>query len=139
VTADGGGLATALRSIEGDEQIARFYAGIVGIAPDVAILERMVNGQPGVAAQPDGVVTVFAFDVEGKHIWTARNPRSSGPGRQADTRTRTAGSAASYPMPGGDTRSDTEIRIYHAGNASWPHQATVPPSQTDMLCALRTY
>jgi hypothetical protein len=32
--------------VEGGEQIARFYPGIVGIAPNVAILERMVNSQP---------------------------------------------------------------------------------------------
>ena len=54
-----------------------FYAGIVGVALNVTILERMVNGQPGLVAQLDGVVTVFAFDIAGdriKHIWAVLNP-----------------------------------------------------------------
>jgi RNA polymerase sigma factor (sigma-70 family) len=80
VTADGGGRATAaLRPIEGIEQIARYLADIVGrAASNLTILERTVNGQPGLVAQQDGVtVTVFAFDVAGdriKHIWAVRNP-----------------------------------------------------------------
>jgi RNA polymerase sigma factor (sigma-70 family) len=53
VTADGGGLVTACRRpVEGAEQVARFYTGIVGLAPDVTVLERMVDGQPSLAAQP---------------------------------------------------------------------------------------
>ena len=83
VTADGGGLVTAaLRPVEGAEQIARFYAGIVGIALNVTIVERMVNGQPGLVARLDGVVTVFAFDIAGgrvKHIWAVRNPEKLRP------------------------------------------------------------
>ena len=83
VTADGGGLVTAaLRPVEGAEQIARFYAGIAGRALDVTILERMVNGQPGLVAQLDGVVTVFAFDIADdriKHIWAVRNPEKLRP------------------------------------------------------------
>jgi len=78
-TGDGGGLATAvLRPIEGAEQIARFYAGRAGAVPGVAILERTVNGQPGLVAQQDGVtVAVLAFDVAGDrihHIWAVLNP-----------------------------------------------------------------
>ncbi len=78
--ADGGGLVSAaLRPIEGAEQIARHYVDIAGRTPDnVTILERTVNGQPGLVAQQDGVtVTVFAFDLAGdriKHIWAVRNP-----------------------------------------------------------------
>jgi RNA polymerase sigma factor (sigma-70 family) len=77
---DGGGLATAaLQPIEGAEQIARYYVDIAGRTPGTAtILERTVNGQPGLVAQQDGVtVTVFAFDLAGdriKHIWAVRNP-----------------------------------------------------------------
>ena len=82
-TADGGGLVTAaLRPVVGAEQIARFYAGIVGRALNVTILERMVNGQPGLVAQLDGVVTVFAFDIAGdriKRIWAVRNPEKLRP------------------------------------------------------------
>jgi hypothetical protein len=44
----------------------------------VTLLERTVNGQPGLVAQQDGVtVAVMAFDVAGdriKHIWTVLNP-----------------------------------------------------------------
>jgi len=78
--ADGGGLVSAaLRPIEGGEQVARYIVDLAGRAPgNVTILERMVNGQPGLVAQQDGVtVTVFAFDVAGgriKHIWAIRNP-----------------------------------------------------------------
>jgi RNA polymerase sigma-70 factor (ECF subfamily) len=80
VTADGGGLVSAaLRPIEGGEQIAHYLADLAGRTPsNVTILERTVNGQPGLVAQQDGVtVTVFAFDVAGdriKHIWAVRNP-----------------------------------------------------------------
>ena len=83
VTADGGGLVTAaLRPVQGAEQVARFYAGIVGLALDVTVLERMVNGQPGLVAQLDGVMTVFAFGIAGdriKHIWAIRNPEKLRP------------------------------------------------------------
>lgn len=76
-TGDGGGLVRAvLRPVEGAEQIARFYAGR---APgNVMILERTVNGQPGLVAQQDGVtVTVMAFEVAGDqitNIWAVLNP-----------------------------------------------------------------
>lgn len=77
--ADGGGLARAhLEPIAGSEQIARTYVDVLGFAPKLAILERTVNGQPGLVAQLDGVtVTVYAFDiVEGRisRIWAVRNP-----------------------------------------------------------------
>ena len=80
LTADGGGLVSAaLRPIEGGEQVARYLADLAGRAPgNVTILERRVNGQPGLVAQQDGVtVTVFAFEVAGDritHIWAVRNP-----------------------------------------------------------------
>jgi RNA polymerase sigma-70 factor, ECF subfamily len=80
MTADGGGrVSAALRPIEGGEQIAAYAVDIAGRAPgNLTILERTVNGQPGLVAQHDGVtVTVFAFDIAGdriKHIWAVRNP-----------------------------------------------------------------
>jgi RNA polymerase sigma factor (sigma-70 family) len=83
--ADGGGLASAaLHPIEGAEQIARYYVDIAGrTLNDVTILERTVNGQPGLVAQQDGVtVTVFAFDLAGdriRHIWAVRNPEKLRP------------------------------------------------------------
>jgi RNA polymerase sigma-70 factor (ECF subfamily) len=79
VIADGGGLASAmLRPVNGGEQIARVLVDIAGGAPDLTMLERAVNGQPGLIAQQHGItVTVMAFDIAGnriKHIWAVRNP-----------------------------------------------------------------
>ena len=76
---DSGGLVPAgLHPIEGGELIAHACINIAGLAPDMTLLERTVNGQPGLIAQQDGItVTVFAFDVAGdriKHIWAVRNP-----------------------------------------------------------------
>jgi RNA polymerase sigma-70 factor (ECF subfamily) len=76
---DGGGLATAaLHPTEGAEQIARYAVHLARTVPGLTILERTVNGQPGLVAQQDGAtVTVFAFDVAGnriRHIWAVRNP-----------------------------------------------------------------
>ncbi len=76
---DSGGIVNAvLRPIEGAEQIVRYLVGFAGRGPKLTILERTVNGQPGLVAQQDGVtVTVMAFDVAGdriKHIWAVRNP-----------------------------------------------------------------
>jgi RNA polymerase sigma factor (sigma-70 family) len=82
--ADGGGRVSAvLRPIEGAEQIARACVDLAGRVPNLTILERTVNGQPGLVAQQDGVtVTVMAFDVAGdriKHIWAVRNPEKLRP------------------------------------------------------------
>ena len=79
VIADGGGLvAAALHPIEGSEQIARYVADLADLAFGLTLLERTVNGQPGLIAQQDGVtVTVFAFEVAGDRItriWAIRNP-----------------------------------------------------------------
>ncbi|GAA0410985.1 RNA polymerase sigma factor SigJ [Microbispora corallina] len=83
-TGDGGGLASAvLRPIEGAEQVARHILAIADVAPGLTILERTVNGQPGLVAQQDGVtVTVAAFEVVGDritHIWAVRNPEKLRP------------------------------------------------------------
>jgi RNA polymerase sigma-70 factor (ECF subfamily) len=81
---DGGGIVSAeLRPVEGGEQIARALIDIASRAPDLTILERMVNGQPGLVAQLDGAtVSVLAFDVAGdriKYIWAVRNPEKLRP------------------------------------------------------------
>jgi RNA polymerase sigma factor (sigma-70 family) len=84
-TADGGGLAlTFLRPFEGGEQIAHAWVELASRATsNMTLLERTVNGQPGLVAQQDGVtVTVFGFDVAGdriKHIWVIRNPEKLRP------------------------------------------------------------
>jgi RNA polymerase sigma-70 factor (ECF subfamily) len=85
VIADGGGLvAAALHPIEGGEQIARYVTDLAAWAPaDFTLLERTVNGQPGLIAQQDGVtVTVFAFEVAADRItriWAVRNPEKLRP------------------------------------------------------------
>ncbi|NBE95155.1 sigma-70 family RNA polymerase sigma factor [Nonomuraea sp. KC401] len=78
-TADGGGLVSAmLRPLEGGERIARAFVTVAGLAPGLTIMERTVNGQPGLVAQQDGVtVVVLAFDVVGdriRRVWSVLNP-----------------------------------------------------------------
>nr|BFD87566.1 RNA polymerase sigma factor SigJ [Streptomyces sp. Xyl84] len=79
MTADGGGLAGAvLRPVEGGARIAQYMVAIAERAPGLALLERSVNGTPGLVAERDGtVMTVASFDVaDGRvtRIWVVRNP-----------------------------------------------------------------
>nr|BFE86051.1 RNA polymerase sigma factor SigJ [Planobispora longispora] len=54
--ADGGGLVSAaLHPIEGAEQIARYARNIAGRVPGLTLLERTVNGRPGLVIQQNGV------------------------------------------------------------------------------------
>lgn len=81
---DGGGLVSAeLHPVAGGEQIARYFAALADRRPGITLLERTVNGQPGLVAQEDGVtVTVIAFDIADdqiKHIWAVRNPEKLRP------------------------------------------------------------
>ncbi|WP_433199791.1 RNA polymerase sigma factor SigJ [Nocardia sp. CA-107356] len=83
-TADSGGLAPAfLRPINGGEQIARTWIEIAARGPAVTLLERTVNGQPGLVAQlADAIVSVYAFDIaDGRitRIWAIRNPEKLRP------------------------------------------------------------
>lgn len=79
-SADGGGRAlTFVDPIEGAEPIAAAWVALADRATgDHALLERTVNGQPGLVARQDGrIVTVFAFDVADdriRHIWVIRSP-----------------------------------------------------------------
>ena len=82
--ADGGGLASAEpRPVAGGERVARYFVDLFDRVPGLAVLERTVNGQPGLVTQHDGVtVTVLAFDVAGdrvKRIWAVRNPEKLRP------------------------------------------------------------
>ncbi len=83
--ADGGGLAlTFLRPIVGGEQVASAWVELANRAPSTSmLLERTVNGQPGLVAVQDGaIVTVFAFEVVGDRItriWVMRNPEKLRP------------------------------------------------------------
>jgi len=77
--ADGGGLVpAALLPIEGRERIGRYFMEIARNVASLNLLERTVNGQPGLVGLQDGViVTVFAFDIADDRItriWAVRNP-----------------------------------------------------------------
>ena len=76
-TADGGGLAAPSSAPSRAASDRRSTHRVAGKAP-TELLERTVNGQPGLVAHDDGVpVTVMAFDVAGdriKQIWSVRNP-----------------------------------------------------------------
>ncbi|MFG2101062.1 RNA polymerase sigma factor SigJ [Micromonospora echinaurantiaca] len=78
-TGDGGGLVRSEpRPVDGAERIARFLVERAGPVAGMVIVERVVNGEPGLVAQLDGVpVAVYAFRVAGdriKHIWAILNP-----------------------------------------------------------------
>lgn len=84
MTADGGGLVgAALRPVEGSERIAQFLIHMASKASGLTLLERTVNGRPGLVAQHAGVtVTVAAFDLTGgriTRIWAVRNPEKLRP------------------------------------------------------------
>jgi len=80
LTGDGGGLVPAApRPVEGGEQIARYLADLARAAHgNVRLLERTVNGQPGLVAEQDGMtVAVYAFEIAGDQItsiWAILNP-----------------------------------------------------------------
>ncbi|MFD8022624.1 RNA polymerase sigma factor SigJ [Streptomyces lavendulae] len=86
MTADGGGLVgAALRPVVGGERIARYVVEMAGRAPapGLTLLERSVNGSPGLVARYGGAtVTVAAFAVAEDritHIWVVRNPEKLRP------------------------------------------------------------
>ncbi|MER5224263.1 RNA polymerase sigma factor SigJ [Streptomyces flaveus] len=84
MTADGGGMVgTVLRPVEGGARIAQYMVAIADKAPGLELLERSVNGVPGLVAQRAGVVmTVASFDVsDGRvtRIWAVRNPEKLRP------------------------------------------------------------
>ncbi len=86
--ADGGGLAgTVLRPVEGGENVARYTVGITRRVPAMTLVERVVNGRPGLVAERNGVVeSVLAFDVTDgliRRIWAVRNPEKLRPWRAA--------------------------------------------------------
>ncbi len=80
LTGDGGGLVkAALRPREGADEVAHFLAAIIsGVPSDGRLLERRVNGQPGLVGQLDGhTVAVYAFETAGDQItriWAILNP-----------------------------------------------------------------
>lgn len=93
MTADGGGLVgTVLRPVEGSGRIAQYLVHIADKAPGQTLLERTVNGRPGLVAQYDGVtVTVAAFALDGgriTRIWAVRNPEKLRPWTETPGRPR---------------------------------------------------
>jgi RNA polymerase sigma-70 factor (ECF subfamily) len=79
VVADGGGLVSAaLEPIEGASRVALAFVELLRKAPDLQIVERSVNGHPGLVVQRQGTtVAVMAVEVCGDHItrvWAVRNP-----------------------------------------------------------------
>ncbi len=84
MVADGGGMVgTVLHPVRGGERIAEYLIHIAGKAPGLTLLERTVNGRPGLLAQHAGVtVTVAAFSLTGDRvtrIWAVRNPEKLRP------------------------------------------------------------
>ncbi|MFJ8842317.1 RNA polymerase sigma factor SigJ [Streptomyces cyaneofuscatus] len=85
MTADGGGLVgTVLRPVEGGARIAQYMVAIADKAPGLELLERSVNGVPGLVARRDGtVMTVASFELadDGRvtRIWVVRNPEKLRP------------------------------------------------------------
>ncbi|WP_371402205.1 RNA polymerase sigma factor SigJ [Kribbella sp. NBC_00662] len=82
--ADGGGIVTAaLEPVHGGTDVARYFADLPVFRLGRELVERTVNGQPGLVIQFEGVIeTVIAFDVADDHItniWAIRNPEKLGP------------------------------------------------------------
>ncbi|MEU3623878.1 RNA polymerase subunit sigma-24 [Amycolatopsis coloradensis] len=76
---DGGGLVqAALHPFEGREQVASYLMEVAHKTSELDLLERTVNGRPGLVLQQAGLtVAVFAFDVADdriRRIWGVRNP-----------------------------------------------------------------
>jgi RNA polymerase sigma-70 factor (ECF subfamily) len=81
--ADGGGIVSAvLEPLNGAQTIARACVDIVKRAPRLTIIERKVNGQPGLVTVQDGTtVAVVAFgfvDQRIRRIWAVLNPAKLG-------------------------------------------------------------
>ncbi|MPY47632.1 RNA polymerase sigma factor SigJ [Streptomyces acidicola] len=79
MVADGGGLVgTVLCPVEGSRNIAQYLIHIADKASGLTLLERTVNGRPGLIAQHTGTtVTVAAFALAHDRItriWAVRNP-----------------------------------------------------------------
>jgi RNA polymerase sigma factor (sigma-70 family) len=81
---DGGGVVTAsLHPVHGRAVVAEYFAELASRGGDYILLERTVNGQPGLVFQLDGVTAgVLAFDITGDHIrniWAILNPEKLRP------------------------------------------------------------
>jgi RNA polymerase sigma-70 factor (ECF subfamily) len=82
--ADGGGIVTAaLEPVHGGTNVAQYFTGLPVLNYGRTLVERIVNGQPGLVIEFVGVSeTVLAFDIAGDritNIWAIRNPEKLGP------------------------------------------------------------
>lgn len=90
MTGDSGGLAgTAPRPVEGGARIAWYLAAIADKGPGLELLERPVNGTPGlVARRAETVLIVAAFGLAGDgrvaRVWAVRDPEKLRPWAEAD-------------------------------------------------------
>jgi RNA polymerase sigma factor (sigma-70 family) len=83
-TADGGGVVTAaLYPVHGNSEVAQYFIGLPIVDFGRTLLERTVNGQPGLVIEYEGVIeTVIAFDIADDriaNIWAVRNPEKLRP------------------------------------------------------------
>jgi RNA polymerase sigma factor (sigma-70 family) len=90
-TADGGGLVSAaLHPVHGGPDVAGYFAGLPVFQLGRTLVERTVNGQPGLVIQFEGVIeTVIAFDVADDRItkiWAIRNPEKLEPWKRPSSR-----------------------------------------------------
>jgi RNA polymerase sigma-70 factor (ECF subfamily) len=84
VVADGGGLVSALpEPVHGSDPVARALVDLADKVPGLALVERTVNGRPGLVAVLDGATAaVLAFAISEErvtHIWAVRNPEKLRP------------------------------------------------------------
>jgi RNA polymerase sigma-70 factor (ECF subfamily) len=82
--ADGGGVVqAALAPVHGGVDVAQYFTSLPIFRLGRTLLERTVNGQPGLVIQFEGVTeTVIAFDVDADritNIWAVRNPEKLHP------------------------------------------------------------
>ncbi|HET6988737.1 MAG TPA: RNA polymerase sigma factor SigJ [Kribbella sp.] len=82
--ADGGGIVTAaLEPVHGGATVAQYFTGLPILSHGRTLLERTVNGQPGLVIEYEGVTeTVIAFDIARDritNIWAIRNPEKLRP------------------------------------------------------------
>jgi len=67
------------RPIAGAEEVARLFVELNERMASLRLVERIVNGQPGLLAEQEGAtVAVYAFDIAGsriRRIWVVTNPR----------------------------------------------------------------
>jgi len=82
--ADGGGIVTAaLEPVRGGANVAQYFTGLPVPLYGRTLVERIVNGQPGLVIEAEGAIeTVIAFDIAGDrimNIWAIRNPEKLRP------------------------------------------------------------